>query len=262
MNDTIKPTRSFDDLVKIMDILRVECPWDRKQTPESLKDLMVEEVYEAIDAIDQKDFDELRKELGDILMHVVFHSKMADEKEKFDIGDVIYGVQEKLIRRHPHVFGDTKVNGSAEVTRNWENIKMQEKGRDSVLSGVPRTLPALLRAQRMQEKAAAVGFDWPEHEDVWAKLEEELGEFRETIEANNREESEKEFGDLLFSLVNVGRFWSLNSEDCLRLTNNKFQDRFQYIEKKLSEEGKTPNDVDLAEMDRYWEEAKTMNNEQ
>jgi len=240
-----------------MEILRVECPWDRKQTHESLKDLMVEELYEAIDAIDQKDFDELRKELGDILLHVVFHCKMADEKDKFDIGDVVYGIQEKLIRRHPHVFGETKVNGSAEVTRNWENIKMQEKGRDSVLSGVPRTLPALLRAQRMQEKAAAVGFDWPEHEDVWAKLEEELEEFRETIEANDREESEKEFGDILFSLVNVGRFWGLNAEDSLRLTNNKFHDRFQYIEQKLSEAGLTPNDVDLAEMDRYWEEAKS-----
>ena len=257
MHNDIKPTRSFDDLVKIMEILRVECPWDRKQTHESLKDLMVEELYEAIDAIDQKDFDELRKELGDILLHVVFHCKMADEKDKFDIGDVVYGIQEKLIRRHPHVFGETKVNGSAEVTRNWENIKMQEKGRDSVLSGVPRTLPALLRAQRMQEKAAAVGFDWPEHEDVWAKLEEELEEFRETIEANDREESEKEFGDILFSLVNVGRFWGLNAEDSLRLTNNKFHDRFQYIEQKLSEAGLTPNDVDLAEMDRYWEEAKS-----
>lgn len=256
MHNDIKPGRSFDGLVKIMDILRRECPWDRKQTHESLKDMMVEELYEAIDAIDRGDFDELRKELGDILLHVVFHSKMASEEGFFDIQDVIYGIQEKLIRRHPHVFGEVVVNDSDEVSRNWEHIKLEEKGRESVLSGVPRTLPALLRAQRMQEKAAAVGFDWPKHEDVWMKLEEELEEFRETIEQNNRPESEKEFGDLLFSLVNVGRFWDLNSEDCLRLTNNKFYNRFRYIEQKVRESGKTLDEVDLAEMDTYWEEAK------
>ncbi len=256
MHNDIKPGRSFDGLVKIMDILRRECPWDRKQTHESLKDMMVEELYEAIDAIDRGDFDELRKELGDILLHVVFHSKMASEEGFFDIQDVIHGIQEKLIRRHPHVFGEVVVNDSDEVSRNWEHIKLEEKGRESVLSGVPRTLPALLRAQRMQEKAAAVGFDWPKHEDVWMKLEEELEEFRETIEQNNRPESEKEFGDLLFSLVNVGRFWGLNSEDCLRLTNNKFDDRFRYIEQKVRESGKTLDDVNLAEMDHYWDEAK------
>jgi len=256
MNMKIKPTRSFDDLVKIMTILRKECPWDRKQTHDSLKDLMVEEVYEAIDAIDQNNFDELKKELGDLLLHVVFHSEMASETNHFDIEDVIYGIQEKLIRRHPHVFEDVEAKTSDKVARNWEAIKMQEKDRDSVLSGVPGILPALLRAQRMQEKAAAVGFDWPEWEDVWAKLEEELEEFREAIQIGDKEESKKEFGDLLFSLVNVGRFFDLEAEDSLRLTNNKFQYRFQYIEKKLAEQNLSLEDVTLKEMDKLWEEAK------
>jgi XTP/dITP diphosphohydrolase len=258
MNKKIKPTRSFDDLVKIMTILRKECPWDRKQTHESIKDLMVEEVYEAIDAIDQQDFEELRKELGDLLLHVVFHSEMAQETQHFDIEDVIYGIQEKLIRRHPHVFEDIDADTSEKVARNWEAIKMQEKGRESVLGGVPRNLPALLRAQRMQEKAAAVGFDWSEWEDVWAKLEEELQEFREAVQIHDKEESKKEFGDLLFSLVNVGRFFDIEAEDSLRMTNNKFQDRFQYIEKKLAEKNLSLNDVTLKEMDVLWEEAKKM----
>ncbi|HKJ44323.1 MAG TPA: nucleoside triphosphate pyrophosphohydrolase [Balneolales bacterium] len=256
MNKKIKPTRSFDDLVKIMTILRKECPWDRKQTHESIKDLMVEEVYEAIDAIDQQDFEELRKELGDLLLHVVFHSEMANETQQFDIEDVIYGIQEKLIRRHPHVFEDIDADTSEKVARNWEAIKMREKGRESVLGGVPRNLPALLRAQRMQEKAAAVGFDWSEWEDVWAKLEEELQEFREAVQISDKEESKKEFGDLLFSLVNVGRFFDIEAEDSLRMTNNKFQDRFQYIEKKLAEKNLSLNDVTLKEMDVLWEEAK------
>ncbi len=258
MHNDIKPTTSFDDLVKIMKILRQECPWDRKQTHESLKDLMVEEVYEAIDAIDKQEFDELKKELGDLLLHVVFHSEMADEKDRFNIDDVVYGIQEKLIRRHPHVFGDVHVNNSTEVSQNWEAIKLQEKGRNSVLDGVPSNLPSLLRAQRMQEKAAGVGFDWPEWEDVWSKLEEELDEFKTAVQENDKEESKKEFGDLLFSLVNVGRFFDIESEDGLRLTNKKFQYRFQYIEKKLSEKGLSMNDVSLAEMDKFWEEAKLL----
>lgn len=257
MYKNIKPTRSFDDLVKIMTILRKECPWDKKQTHESLKDLMVEEVYEAIDAIDQKNFDELRKELGDLLLHVVFHSEMAKENDHFDIEDVIYGIQEKLIRRHPHVFEEVEAETSEKVSQNWEAIKMQEKDRDSVLSGVPSILPALLRAQRMQEKAAAVGFDWEDWEDVWGKLEEELQEFREAIQVSDKEESKKEFGDLLFSLVNVGRFFDLEAEDSLRMTNDKFQNRFQYIEKKLAEQNLDLREVTLHEMDQLWEEAKT-----
>lgn len=260
MYDDIKPTESFDDLVKIMKILRKECPWDRKQTHDSLKDLMVEEVYEAIDAIDKKNFDELKKELGDLLLHVVFHSEMADENKQFDVGDVVYGIQEKLIRRHPHVFGAVKVSNSEEVAQNWEAIKLKEKGRDSVLVGVPKILPALLRAQRMQEKAAGVGFDWPKSENVWAKLEEELDEFKTAIQEKDTEESKKEFGDLLFSIVNFGRFFNIEAEDSLRMTNNKFQDRIQYIEKKLAEKNLTMNEVTLQEMDQLWEEAKLLQN--
>lgn len=257
MHDNIKPTRSFNDLVKIMTILRKECPWDRKQTHESIKDLMVEEVYEAIDAIDNADMEELRKELGDLLLHVVFHSEMAGETGTFDIGDVIIGIQEKLIRRHPHVFEQVEVADSNQVVQNWESIKLQEKGRTSVLGGVPKNLPSLLRAQRMQEKAAAVGFDWPEWQDAWKKLEEELAEFKEAVDEGNDGERQKEFGDLLFSLVNIARKFNVDSEDSLRLTNNKFQYRFEYIEKKLAESNRTVLDAGLNEMDAFWDEAKS-----
>ncbi len=253
-----KPTREFSDLVRVMHIIRKECPWDREQTHESLKDLMIEEVYEAIEAIDKKDYDDLRKELGDVLLHIVFHAEMGAENGRFDIGDVIYGIQEKLIRRHPHVFATTKVSGTAAVKRNWESIKKQEAGNRSVLQGVPEHLPGLLRAQRMQEKAGAVGFDWKKWPEAWKKLEEELGEFRETLQDADREEQAKEFGDVIFSLVNVGRLAGLNAEDSLRITNKKFRDRFTYIEQKLAESGKSPEDVSLEEMDRLWEQAKTL----
>lgn len=256
MHPSPSPTRSFKDLVKIMSILRKECPWDRKQTHESIKDLMIEEIYEAIDAIDNEDMNDLKKELGDLLLHVVFHSEMASETNSFDIGDVIYAIQEKLIRRHPHVFEQEEVENSEQVVKNWESIKMQEKGRTSVLGGVPGKLPALLRAQRMQEKAAAVGFDWPGWEEAWEKLEEELEELRETVDENNEEERRKEFGDLLFSMVNIARKFNIDAEDCLRLTNNKFQSRFNYIEKKLAESNRTVLDVGLTEMDAIWNEAK------
>lgn len=256
MHPAIKPTRSFEDLVEIMAILRKECPWDRKQSHESIKDLMVEEIYEAIDAIDNGDMEELKKELGDLLLHVVFHSEMASESQSFDIGDVIFGIQEKLIRRHPHVFEQTQVDGSEEVVKNWEAIKMREHGRTSVLDGVPKNLPALIRAQRMQEKAAAVGFDWSDWEGAWNKIEEELAEFREVVNDGDTEEQRKEFGDLLFSLVNIARKFGINTEDSLRLTNNKFQFRFEYIEKKLAESNRTVLDANLNEMDTYWNEAK------
>jgi XTP/dITP diphosphohydrolase len=254
----IKPTTDFRDLVKIMEILRRECPWDRKQTHESIKDLMVEEIYEAIDAIDKQDFDDLRKELGDLLLHIVFHAEMAREKARFDINDVVFSIQEKLIRRHPHVFGDTQVDGEAAVLKNWERIKQTEGGQKSVLGGVPAQLPALLRAQRMQEKAGGVGFDWKEWQPAWEKLREEIGEFEELIASGNKDALSDEFGDVLFSMVNVGRLLKLNAEDSLRLTNNKFQRRFEYIEKKLAEIGKVPGDVTLDEMDVLWNEAKTL----
>jgi len=256
MAEKRSPNTSFADLVEIVTILRKECPWDRKQTHQSIKDNLIEEAYEAVEAIDTKDFGELKKELGDVLLHVVFHSNMAAESENFAIEDVIYSIQEKLIRRHPHVFGDEVAEDEKQVAENWESIKLEE-GKNSVLEGIPKQLPALIRAQRMQEKAANVGFDWPEFEQVWEKLEEELHEFREALEEGNRKESHKEFGDLLFSLVNVGRFFDLNAEDSLRSTNKKFINRFQFIEQQLKDQDKSISEVTLGEMDKHWEQAKS-----
>lgn len=254
--DNPKPTKQFNDLVKVMHILRNECPWDKKQTHESIRDLMVEEVYEAIEAIDNKDFDELKKELGDILLHVLFHAEMAQEQNRFSIEDVIFGIQDKLIRRHPHVFGNVHADDSDTVTRNWEAIKQKEKDRKSVLQGVPDTLPGLLKAQRMQEKVGAVGFDWKQWSQAWKKLDEELAEFKEALASDNQLEKEKEFGDLIFSLVNVGRLAGLDAENALRLTNTKFKNRFSYIEQELAAKGKTPSDATLAEMDDLWNKSK------
>ncbi|MFN1834328.1 nucleoside triphosphate pyrophosphohydrolase [Balneola sp. MJW-20] len=252
----MQPSKEFSDLVRLVAILRKECPWDRKQTHESIKDNLIEEAYEALEAIDDQDFDEFRKELGDLLLHVLFHSEMASEKDEFEIGDVIYTLMEKLIRRHPHVFGDTEVEGEGEVAQNWETIKLKE-GKRSTLDGLPHHLPALIRAQRMQEKAANVGFDWPEWELAWEKLDEELEEFKDTLKDNDPVKLSDEFGDVLFSLVNVSRYFDLNAEDSLRQTNKKFEQRFRYIEKKLKEQGKTVNESTLEEMDAFWEEAKT-----
>lgn len=256
----MEATKKFDDLVKIVKILRKECPWDRKQTHESIKDNLIEEAYEAVEAIDEKDFDELKKELGDVLLHVVFHSRMATEKDHFSIEDVVYSIQEKLIRRHPHVFGDVIADDEQQVAENWENIKIKE-GKESILDGVPGNLPALIRAQRMQEKAANVGFDWPQthtgQQKVWEKVEEELSELKKELEKGDIEKTRKEFGDLLFSLVNVGRFFDLNAEDSLRQTNKKFISRFQYIERELTKEGKKISETTLEEMDRLWNNAKS-----
>lgn len=250
-----EPSKQFSDLVELVAILRRECPWDRKQTHDSIKDNLIEEAYEAVDAIDRRDFEELKKELGDLLLHVLFQTRLADETGRFTVDDVVYGIQEKLIRRHPHVFDNVKVNGEEEVAQNWESIKLKE-GKKSVLDGLPKHLPALIRAQRMQEKAANVGFDWPEHEQVWDKLEEELHEFREAVTEGDQQKSADEYGDLLFSLVNYGRFFDLNAEDSLRLTNTKFEQRFRYIEEKLAEKGRKIDEVSLEVMDRYWNEAK------
>ncbi len=250
------PSRSFSDLVDIMAILRKECPWDRRQTHESIKDLMVEEIYEAIEAIDNDDPAELRKELGDLLLHVIFHTEIARESGRFDIGDVIYGIQEKLISRHPHVFADTTVDDESAVIRNWEDLKMKESRRKSVLQGVPDTLPALIKAQRMQEKAAAVGFDWETWQQAWPKLKEEIEEFREAVAKESDEKKADEFGDLLFSLVNVGRLAGLNAEDCLRLANRKFKYRFEHIEEVLNGRGEQLRNTSLEEMDKIWNAAK------
>lgn len=252
----MQASKNFADLVEIVKILRKECPWDRRQTHQSIKDNLIEEAYETVEAIDQEDFEEMKKELGDLLLHVVFHSRMATETDSFTIEDVIYAIQEKLIRRHPHVFGDAVAEDEQQVAENWESIKRKE-GKESVLDGIPNYLPALIKAQRMQEKAANVGFDWPESKQVWDKLHEEVNELQETLDANNRERSEEEFGDLLFSLVNAGRFFNLNAEDSLRLTNRKFIKRFRYIESQIENSDRTINEVSLEEMDAIWEEAKT-----
>ncbi|SMO90543.1 nucleoside triphosphate pyrophosphohydrolase [Fodinibius sediminis] len=251
----MEPTDHFDDLLRLVAILRKECPWDRQQTHESLKDHLVEEAYETIEAIDEDNFSELKKELGDVLLQVVFHSIMANEKEHFDMGDVVYAIQKKLIRRHPHVFGDTDVENEKQVAENWESIKLQE-GKKSVLDGIPKQLPALIRAQRMQEKAANVGFDWPQKEQVWEKVDEELQEFKETLYADERQKQKEEFGDLLFSLVNIGRSYNLDAEDCLRAANRKFIRRFQYIEEQLEKNEQDITETSLEEMDRYWNKAK------
>lgn len=252
----MQPSKKFEDLIELVSILRKECPWDRKQTHHSIKDNLVEEAYEAIDALDNNDFDEFKKEIGDLLLHVVFHSNMASETDTFDIGDVIYTLMEKLIRRHPHVFGEEAVSGEAQVAENWENIKLKE-GKKSTLDGLPNHLPALIRAQRMQEKAANVGFDWPEWKLAWEKLDEELNEFKEALQENDVNASSEEFGDVLFSMVNVARYFNLVAEDSLRQTNKKFEKRFKFIESELKKSDKTLKEATLEEMDELWNQAKS-----
>ncbi|MCC5905783.1 MAG: nucleoside triphosphate pyrophosphohydrolase [Balneolaceae bacterium] len=253
----MNPSSKFENLVELISILRKECPWDRRQTHDSIKDNLIEEAYEAVEAIDKKDYDELSKELGDLLLHVIFHSKMASESGRFSIEDVIRGISEKLIRRHPHVFGNTIVSDENEVASNWESIKLTE-GKESILDGIPKHLPGLIRAQRMQEKAANVGFDWAEWQLAWEKLNEEIDEWRESLSGQSASEQKEEFGDLLFSLVNVGRLLNLNAEDSIRMANKKFDKRFRYIEKKLTEKGKSITESNLEEMDAFWDEAKSI----
>ncbi|NBC64438.1 MAG: nucleoside triphosphate pyrophosphohydrolase [Bacteroidetes bacterium] len=251
----VKPSRKFADLVQLIKILRKECPWDRKQTHHSIKENLVEEAYEAVESIENDDYQELSRELGDLLLHVLFHSTIAGEENRFDIEDVIFRISEKLIRRHPHIFSDTVVENEKEVAENWESIKLSE-GRQSIMDGMPSTLPGLMKAQRMQEKAAGVGFDWADWTLAWEKLDEEIAEWKEAVESQSKEDQADEFGDLLFSLVNVGRLLDLNAENCMRMANEKFENRFRYIEKRLNENNKTINESGLEEMDRFWEEAK------
>ena len=248
---------AYADFVAVVKQLRRDCPWDREQTHASVKHLLIEEAYETVEAIDEEDWDELKRELGDLFLHVVFHSVIAEQSGHFTLKDVIEAETEKLIRRHPHVFGDVEVDGVGEVLTNWEQIKMREGKRRSALEGVPRALPALLRAYRVQEKAAGVGFDFPERAGAWDKVEEEVGEFRHLVEGGaSADEKEAELGDLLFALVNYARFIDVNPENALRRTNEKFARRFQHIEARLRAQGRTMADADLAEMDRYWDEAK------
>ncbi len=252
----------YADFVAIVKQLRRDCPWDREQTHESVKHLLIEEAYEVVEAIDTQDWSELAEELGDVFLHVLFHSVIAEENGRFTLADVIQAETDKLVRRHPHVFGDETADDSDAVAATWEEIKQQEKedeedGPTSVLEGVPAQLPALLRAYRMQEKAAGVGFDFPDREDAWEKVEEELDEFRETVEEGaEADEREREFGDLLFALTNYARQAGINPENALRETNDKFTRRFQHVERRLEETGSSIEDADLSTADQFWEEAK------
>ncbi len=246
----------FARLVEIMKRLRKECPWDRKQTPESLRQYVLEEAYEVVEAIDQQDWEELKKELGDLLLQIVFQAEIAQEENRFTLEEVIRGINEKLIRRHPHVFGNVQVKDAQEVKENWEQIKVEQENRESLLEGVPRHLSALLRAQRLQDKAAQVGFDWEDVQGVLEKIKEEIQELEHSLQQKKQAEIEEELGDLLFSLVNLARFQGVNAEDALRGTIRKFEDRFRYIERELSRQNKTVYDSSLSEMDRLWEEAK------
>lgn len=251
-----RKTDAFARILKIMDELREQCPWDRKQTMESLRYLTIEELYELSDAILEQNTDDIKKELGDILLHIVFYAKIAEEKQWFDIADVIHTECDKLVSRHPHIYGDVKVQDEEEVKRNWEQLKLKE-GNKSVLGGVPGSLPAIVKAHRIQEKAKGVGFEWDNRDDVWKKVQEEMTEFRQEVDNNApMEQIENEFGDLLFSLVNYARFIGVNPEDALERTNKKFIRRFQYMEDKAREAGKNLSDMTLEEMDVYWEEAK------
>ncbi len=247
--------KEFDEFVSIMKRLRKECPWDKEQTHESLKKHFIEEAYEALDAVDRKNFGDLKGELGDVALQVVFHSIIAEEEKQFTLEEVFTAINEKLVRRHPHVFGTAVVNSGAEQSALWDRIKMGE-GRMSVLEGIPKHFPALMKAEKVQKKAAKVGFNWNNKDDVWKKVEEELSELRSAIDANDQENTQKEFGDVLFSLVNYGRFIGVDPEESLQSTVQKFTRRFQFIEEKLQEQGKDIHKTGLEEMDKLWEEAK------
>uniref|UniRef100_UPI00391EF884 nucleoside triphosphate pyrophosphohydrolase n=1 Tax=Capnocytophaga leadbetteri TaxID=327575 RepID=UPI00391EF884 len=250
-----KRLEAFQRLLNIMDDLRAQCPWDKKQTIQSLRHLTIEETYELGDAILDNNLQEVKKELGDLLLHIVFYAKIGSETGDFDIADVANGVCDKLIIRHPHIYGDVKVDNEEDVKRNWEKIKLKE-GNKSVLGGVPKSLPALVKASRIQDKAAGVGFDWDNIDDVFAKVKEEIEELHAEVKAQKHTAIEAEFGDVLFSLINYARFLKVNPEDALERTNKKFIARFQYLERKAAESGKSLRDMTLAEMEAYWQEAK------
>lgn len=246
--------KAFDKLLTMMDELRLNCPWDAKQTLESIRYLTIEETYELSDAIIENDLEEIKKEIGDIMLHLVFYSKIADEKGAFDIADVINSLYDKMYKRHPHVYGDIDANDEEQVKKNWEQIKLEEKKDKKVLEGVPKSLPSLVKAIRIQEKARGAGFDWDKKEQVWDKVQEELQEFKE---AESEEERMKEFGDVLFSMINYARFENINPEEALERTNKKFIKRFNYLEAKAKEAGNNLKDMTLEEMDVYWNEAKS-----
>ena len=257
MTNRVDQLDAFDRLLTIMDELREKCPWDQKQTMETLRPLTIEETYELGDAILDKDLKEVKNELGDLLLHIVFYAKIGSETNDFDISDVINSICEKLIHRHPHIYSDVEVKDEKEVKQNWENLKLKE-GKTSVLEGVPKSLPALVKARRIQEKVAGFGFDWEHPDQVWKKVEEEIGELKAEIHNKNQDATENEFGDVLFSLINYARFLKINPENALERTNKKFIKRFQYLESKAKTLQKSLSEMTLAEMDVYWEEAKKL----
>lgn len=248
--------KSFTRLVSIMDELREKCPWDKKQTIDTLRPLTIEEVYELTDAITNNDWKGLKEELGDILLHIIFYAKIGNELQKFSLEEVMDGISEKLVRRHPHIYGNVKVNGDEDVKKNWEQIKMQE-GKKSVLSGVPASLPAVVKATCIQEKAKQVGFEWENKEDVWQKVEEEIQELHEAVAENDTEHIEEEFGDVLFSLINYARFLQIDAEGVLEKTNKKFISRFKSMEEEAMRQEKSLADMSLADMDALWNEIKS-----
>lgn len=249
--------KAFERLLNIMDELREKCPWDKEQTFESIKTLTIEEVYELADAIDRKDMVDVKKELGDLILHIVFYAKMGDEVKEFNIEDVLTGISEKLIYRHPHVFSDTKADNPEEVSKNWEELKLKEKGGNkTVLGGIPVSLPALVKANRIQQKVRGVGFDWEEREQVWDKVNEELNELKDEIEQNNFDKMEAEFGDLMFSVINAARLYGINPENALERTNRKFIKRFNYLESQTLAKGRSLKEMSLEEMEKIWQEGK------
>lgn len=255
MNSRKKQLEAFNRLLDIMDDLREKCPWDKKQTLESLRHLTIEETYELADAILENDLNEIKKELGDVLLHIVFYAKIGAEKEAFDIADIANTISDKLIDRHPHIYGDVKVDNEEQVKQNWEKLKLKE-GKKSVLEGVPKSLPALIKANRIQDKVAGVGFDWEEPHQVWEKVQEELAELNSEIKKGNTNSIESEFGDVLFSMINYARFIDVNPENALEKTNKKFIRRFQYLEQAAKKKGKQLAEMSLTEMDVFWNEAK------
>jgi XTP/dITP diphosphohydrolase len=252
-------TGAFERLVKIMDELREQCPWDRKQTIHSLRSMTIEETYELADAITMEDWKGIKEEIGDLLLHVLFYAKIGSEQDKFSLEEAINGIADKLVARHPHIYGDVKVADEEEVKRNWEKLKLKE-GKKSVLSGVPGSLPAVVKATRLQEKARQVGFEWDNREAVWDKVEEEMTELQEAVQSGNEAHIEEEFGDLLFSLVNYARFLQIDAENALEKTNKKFIQRFTGMEEKALSEGKNLQNMTLAEMDAIWNSIKKQNN--
>lgn len=255
MNSRAQQLEAFNRLLDIMDDLREKCPWDKKQTLESLRHLTIEETYELADAILDNDLQEIKKELGDVLLHIVFYAKIGSEKKAFDIADVANAISDKLVDRHPHIYGDVQVENEEEVKQNWEKLKLKE-GKKSVLEGVPKSLPAVVKANRIQDKVAGVGFDWEEPQQVWEKVQEELSELNEEVRNGNTNKIESEFGDVLFSMINYARFIKVNPENALEKTNKKFIKRFQYLEEAAKKEGKSLDEMSLAEMDVFWNESK------